>query len=66
MYAIINKRTKKWVFGTDFNYYPHRQRTSFDNVAIYSDLREAQFRFEWRGCGRDYKIVEVEVKIKGE
>lgn len=74
MYAIRNKKTKKWVYGTDYCH-PHpkksgrpswQQRTSFDRALIFGDLPNAMLELELRGCGRDYEVVEVELKAKGE
>lgn len=61
MYAIKNKRTGKWVYGTDYRYVPHRQRTSFDEAMTFDSKEEAAFAFEHRNCGKDYVIVEVEL-----
>lgn len=80
MYAIRHKKTKKWVYGTDFRMrhprikkrdisgknYSHEQKTSFNKALIFGDLVEAQVDFEYRGCGYDYEIVEVELIVKGE
>ena len=80
MYAIRNRKTKKWVYGTDFRMkhprikkreisgknFSHEQKTSFNKALIFGDLIEAQVEFEYRACGHDYEIVEVELKVKGE
>lgn len=59
MYAIRNKRTKKWVYGTDYRYSPRRQRTSFDRALTYKDYGHAEIDFMCRQCGKDYEIVPV-------
>ena len=59
MYAIRNKRTKKWVYGTDYRYSPRRQRTSFDRALTYKDYDHAEIDFMCRQCGTNYEIVPV-------
>ena len=80
MYAIQNKKTKKWVYATDFRMkhprmrkreisgknYSHEQKTSFNKALLFGDLIEAQVEFEYRACGRQYEIVEVQLVVKGE
>lgn len=61
MYAIKNKRTHKWVYGTDYRSYPNRQRTSKEKALTYASLEEALIDFEIRGCGKDYVIRQVEI-----
>ena len=61
MYAIRNKKTKKWVYGTDFRYFPHHQRTSNEQVLTYSDYTCAESDFLHRQCGNDYKIVQIKI-----
>lgn len=62
MYAIINRKTRKWVYGTDFSVYPRRQRTSYDNCLIFGSRGSAEIEFLTRQCGKDYKIVPVRVE----
>lgn len=65
MYAIQNIKTGKFVYGTDYRYYPSRQRTSFEKILTYDELFFAECDFKSRMCGRDYRIVELEpVKVK--
>lgn len=65
MYAIQNIKTGKFVYGTDYRYYPRRQRTSFEKMLTYDELFFAECDFKSRRCGRDYRIVELEpVKVK--
>lgn len=63
MYAIINTRTKKFVYGTDYSHYPYTQRTSTDQMETYGDMLLAVMDFRKRKCGKDYKIVRVEVSV---
>lgn len=63
MYAIRNRRTRLFVYGTDYRYHPPHQRTSNDKVLVYETEREAQFDFRHRGCGKDYEIVPVRMEV---
>ena len=65
MFAIQNQRTGKFLYGTDYRYNPPRQRTSFNEMCTYPDLRYAVADYNHRRCGKDYRIVvlkSVEVK----
>lgn len=66
MYAILNIRTGKFVYGTDFRFYPPHQRTSKTKLLTYSSLAEAAHDF-WvkRKCGKDFRIVVLK-KIEVE
>jgi len=66
MYAIINKRTKKWLYGTDYRYSPNHQRTSHERVLVFEDFESAKAEFIVRKCGKDYDIVPIAVFEKGE
>ena len=67
MYAIRNRKTKKWVYGTDYRYSPRRQRTSFDRALTYEDYDHAKLDFMSRQCGKDYEIVPVVItEVRGE
>lgn len=68
MYAIRHKKTKAWVYGTDYRYRHKRkdnkrsysQCTSFERALTFEDLPNAAFEFDIRGCSpRYYEIVEV-------
>lgn len=80
MYAIRNKKTKKWVYGTDFEeafyydnqptfyshaYISYSQRTSFDQALTFDTLSYAIAEFNHRGCGNDYEIVKVKLIVDG-
>lgn len=76
MYAIINKKTKKFVYGTDrrqfykskttygFHNRTFKQRTSFNNAIIYEYLFQAITDRHCRAMSNDYKIVSVDINIK--
>lgn len=59
MYAIQNIKTGKFVYGTDYRYFPYRQRTSNDCMLTYDFLFAAQSDFLHRKCGKNYKIVAL-------
>lgn len=72
MYAIMNIKTRKFVYGTDYTRHNYKgfnrtynQRTSKNKMLTYADLEEAELAFRLRGCGNDYRIVvlkTIEVK----
>ena len=61
MWAIKNRRTGKWLYGTCFGY-PTTQRTSFEKAMLFEDYEEAQREFERRKCGDNYKICLVKLE----
>ncbi len=66
MYAIRSKKTKKWVYGTDYRYHPFHQRTAHDRVLIFPDYEIAKLAFICRRCGKAYEIVPVIVEERKE
>ena len=64
MFAIINKKTKEWVFGTDYRYHPPHQRISTEQALTYYDREYAEVDFKVRKCNKNYEIVEVELRLK--
>lgn len=65
MYAIQNIKTKKFVYGTDYRYYPRHQRTSMNRLLTYETLAEAKYDYRHRQCGKDYRIVVLKtVQVK--
>ena len=59
MYAIRNRRTKKFVYGTDWRYSPRHQRTSADRALVYETEVDAAIDFKLRQCGKEYEIIPV-------
>lgn len=60
MYAIKNRKTNKWVYGTDYRYHPHQQRTSYEALIVFSTYDDDAVReFNHRQCGKDYDIVPI-------
>lgn len=62
MYAIQNKRTFKWLYGTDFTQNPHTQRTSFDRALTFETYEDAEIEYKRRMCGKTYEIVAVRLE----
>lgn len=64
MCAIRNKKTNKWVYGTDFRYDPTHQRTSNFRAITYANEFYAESDFKHRQCSQAlYEIVPVELKV---
>ena len=68
MYAIRNKKTKEWVYGTDYQqFYPQtrmfKQRTSEHQALTYNDKEYAEIDMMSRRMSRDYEVVEVKLTI---
>lgn len=65
MYAILNTKTKKFVYGTDkSNGWSFYQRESSEQMITYSDPEIAKIDFRRRGCGDEYKIAKVSINIE--
>ena len=65
MYAIINSKTKKFLYGTNYNYdvSKQRQRTSFDRALIFETEFDARLAIKIRKCSKDYKVCKVKINI---
>ena len=61
MYAIKNTKTNKWVRGTDYRYSPYHQFTSNQQALTWESEAEANLQFKHRRCGKNYKVVELEL-----
>lgn len=65
MYAILNIKTSKFLYGTDYRYFPPHQRASRNRALTYDSLASAKADFRGRRCGKDYRVVclkTIEVK----
>lgn len=62
MYAIRNKKTGKWLYGTDYRYYPFHQRTSYEKALTFEDKWDAEMTLKARRCNKNYEVVKVELK----
>lgn len=67
MYAIKNTRTGKWLYGTDYRRSPPIQRTCTERVATFYDEEDALRELKHRKCGKDYKVLKVQInEVKEE
>lgn len=65
MYAIIDKVSNQWIFGTDYREFPHVQRTSNDQALTYETYEYAEMDFRRRGCDENnYEIVKVKLTLE--
>ena len=69
MYAIMNIKTGKFVYGTDYtrhrNTRIYNQRTSKNKMLTFATIEEVMQAFKIRGCGNDYRIVELKtIEVK--
>lgn len=69
MYAIVNVKTGKFVYGTDYCFGKPKQRTSKNRMFTRDDLFGIQSEYLTRKCGENYKIallkpVEIERLIE--
>lgn len=63
MYAIRNKKSKRFVYGTDYRYRPRHQRTSENKALLYDCYASALIDFDHRECGKNYEIVPVRIEV---
>lgn len=62
MWAFRNRKTKEWLYGTDFNYTPPRQRLSKEKAKIFEYLDEAEDAEKRREIPSDlFELIEVEL-----
>lgn len=61
MFAIRDKKTKRWVCGTDYTARPIEQKTSIEKAITYESKSEAEVDFDLRYCGDGYEIVQVRI-----
>lgn len=69
VWAIKNKKTGKWLYGTDFRGSKKKQRCSKERAELWDTKELAESNIRWRGCGKNYQavpvqIVEVKMKLK--
>lgn len=60
-YAIRNRRTKKFVRGTDYRYHPPHQITSECSGFVYENYEEAMMDLRSRRCGAEYEVIPVKI-----
>jgi hypothetical protein len=62
MFAIRNRRTRQWLFGTDWNYNPPRQRLANDWAEVFRSREQGEFEFRRRQCSeKTYRLCEVQI-----
>lgn len=49
------------MYGTDFRRRPRTQRTSSEKAMLFDDKEKADSEFKFRECGKDHKVVQVEL-----
>ena len=63
MYVIMNIKTGEYVWGTDFNYSPYRQRISDSCAIIFETEEDVRREFKRRQCDKDYRMCKVKLDI---
>lgn len=64
MFAIINTRTKKFVYGTDYRYCFPRQRLSTEKMLTFETAEEAQAAMNLRCISKkSYRICEFSIDL---
>ncbi|MGF2144051.1 hypothetical protein ACQUEF_01725 [Vagococcus fluvialis] len=65
MFAIRNKKDKRWVYGTDYRNDPPKQRLSTERAILCKDKESALLEMKLRRVNsKRYEVVEVELKVK--
>ena len=62
-WAIRNRLTYKFVYGTDFRFNPPHQRTDYNKAILYDSDKEAESDLRWRRCGKAYEVVPVRIEV---
>ena len=64
MFAIINRKTGKFICGTDYRYNPPHQITSDERLITYQSEKAAELDLRCRRASHSkYRIVKIEVKV---
>lgn len=62
MYAIWNKKTLKWWYGSDYRWHPPHQRTSDEKAVTFPSREEAEDVMIARRINpKKYEIVKVKL-----
>lgn len=65
-YAIRNKRTNKYVYGTDYRYHPKRRRLSENKAKLFESLEEVKLVFDSEMYNpKFFEIVKLSCKCIG-
>lgn len=62
MWAIRNKRTRKWLYGTDYSGKKIHQRTSEERCMVFETEQIARAEMRWRKCGVNYEAVPIRIE----
>ena len=62
-WAIRNRKTRKFVYGTDYRFFPPHQRTDYNKAILYGTQEEAESDLRWRRCGKFYEVVPVRIEV---
>lgn len=70
-YAIQNIRNKKFIQGTDFRCYPHRQRLTNETPMLFSEFQKKiglmGIEMERRGINSEtYRVMKVKITVVEE
>lgn len=64
MYEIKHKETGEWLCGTDYNYSPQKQTTSFNKALLFDGRIQADMRFRIRKVNsEEFEVVKVELLV---
>lgn len=63
MFAIRNKKDKRWVYGTDYRSNPPKQRLSNNRALLFEEQEDALLELDLRKMsGQRYEVVEVKLE----
>ena len=63
MFAIVNKKTKRFVYSTDYTGETSKQKTSADIAKTYLTYKDAKNDFNRRKCNKNYAICVIESPV---
>lgn len=63
IYAIQNKRTKRFYFGMDCRFEPPRHRTDPELAKLFFSKYSADTEFKIEKFNREYEVVPVKVVV---
>lgn len=63
IYAIQNKRTKRFYFKMDYRFEPPRHRTDPELAKLFFSKYSADVELKIKNFNREYKVVPVKVVV---
>ena len=60
-WAIKNSNTGKWLYGTKYGHGQNTQNTSYNRIQTWETKELAEIEYLYRKCGKEYKVVQVEI-----